>query len=52
MLGQYASHLVHFPHYFQLLMLHLTIRQCVMQPDVYSTKLETQTEQTLLRRQA
>lgn len=44
MLGQHAFRLVRFPHCFQLLMLHLTIRQCVMQPDIHSTKLETQTE--------
>lgn len=43
-LGPYAFHLVHLPHCFQLLMLHLTIRQHVMQSDTYSTKLEAQTE--------
>ena len=44
LLWQYDFHLVHFPHHFQLLMLHLTIRQHVMQSDIYSTKLKRQTE--------
>lgn len=37
-LGPYAFHLVHLPHCFQLLMLHLAIRQRVMQSDTYSNK--------------